>query len=309
MDIPNFINICIGLILVYLTLSLLASEIQEMVSSFLELRARNLKHGIKKLLDKDQEESSITEKLYKNSLISALDHKTFFGQRPWKEPIGPSFIPADMFSAALLEVLNLDDESTPLEKNSQDIPTNIKNLRLPSKLERDLIQLSIRAKSHNTQFKDELEKWFNDSMDRMSGAYKRDAKVWAILIGFLLAFFSNADTFYIINRLSKEKAINSSLVTYVKEAEETCKQNNDKSASCIIDNEKLSELVLPIGWSRSSASQLQGIKNIFLKIIGWLVSGIAISMGSSFWFDLLGKFLNVRYAGRKPKARKIRNSS
>ena len=35
-------------------------------------------------------------------------------------------------------------------------------------------------------------------------------------------------------------------------------------------------------------------------LLGWLVSGIAISMGAPFWFDLLGKIVNVRNSGGKP---------
>ena len=35
-------------------------------------------------------------------------------------------------------------------------------------------------------------------------------------------------------------------------------------------------------------------------LLGWLVSGIAISMGAPFWFDLLGKIINVRNSGGKP---------
>jgi hypothetical protein len=36
-------------------------------------------------------------------------------------------------------------------------------------------------------------------------------------------------------------------------------------------------------------------------IAGWFVSGFAISMGAPFWFDLLGKIMNVRNSGNKPK--------
>jgi hypothetical protein len=37
-----------------------------------------------------------------------------------------------------------------------------------------------------------------------------------------------------------------------------------------------------------------------IMLAGWLVSGIAISMGASFWFDLLSKVVNVRNAGKPP---------
>ena len=34
------------------------------------------------------------------------------------------------------------------------------------------------------------------------------------------------------------------------------------------------------------------------KFLGWSISAVAISMGAPFWFDLLGRFMNVRSAGK-----------
>jgi hypothetical protein len=36
------------------------------------------------------------------------------------------------------------------------------------------------------------------------------------------------------------------------------------------------------------------------KVLGWFVTGLALSLGAPFWFDLLGKFMNIRGAGPKP---------
>jgi hypothetical protein len=48
------------------------------------------------------------------------------------------------------------------------------------------------------------------------------------------------------------------------------------------------------------------IASIFLQrplvglryVLGWMITGIAISMGASFWFDLLSKLVNVRNTGK-----------
>lgn len=37
------------------------------------------------------------------------------------------------------------------------------------------------------------------------------------------------------------------------------------------------------------------------RLVGWVLSIIAISMGAPFWFDTLSKLMNVRNAGQKPK--------
>ncbi len=32
----------------------------------------------------------------------------------------------------------------------------------------------------------------------------------------------------------------------------------------------------------------------------WILTVLALSMGAPFWFDLLNKIMNVRYAGKSP---------
>lgn len=41
-------------------------------------------------------------------------------------------------------------------------------------------------------------------------------------------------------------------------------------------------------------------RTVWSIIIGWLIAAAFISFGAPFWFDLLGKFVNIRRAGIKP---------
>jgi hypothetical protein len=36
------------------------------------------------------------------------------------------------------------------------------------------------------------------------------------------------------------------------------------------------------------------------RLLGWFLTVLALSMGAPFWFDLLNKFMNVRYSGKSP---------
>jgi hypothetical protein len=54
------------------------------------------------------------------------------------------------------------------------------------------------------QFRGEVAVWFDRSMSRASGVYKRNAKGVAILIGLIIASSTNTDTFYIIGRLASD---------------------------------------------------------------------------------------------------------
>jgi hypothetical protein len=157
------------------------------------------------------------------------------------------------------------------------------------------------------QFKQELETWFDRSMDRASGVYKRNAKGVALLIGLLVAIFANADTFHLINRLSKDSTLRDSIT---QSASRLSPETNDLESVKQKVNQALEDISLPIGWNPSNLDQ-QAQESIgwpvkgwpfpvVRRILGWMLSGLAIAMGAPFWFELLGKFINVRNSGPKP---------
>ena len=55
---------------------------------------------------------------------------------------------------------------------------------------------------------------------------------------------------------------------------------------------------LPIGWS--AKAWVPDPVTWIERIIGWLITGLAVSLGAPFWFDLLNKFMNIRGTGEKP---------
>jgi hypothetical protein len=39
---------------------------------------------------------------------------------------------------------------------------------------------------------------------------------------------------------------------------------------------------------------------MILKVIGWLITALALSLGAPFWFQLLNRLVDLRGAGAKP---------
>ena len=70
---------------------------------------------------------------------------------------------------------------------------------------------------------------------------------------------------------------------------------------------------LPIGWdpktrSHWTPSAWQTEWSVWLMAIcGWLLTALAASLGAPFWFDLLGKAINMRMAGGTPQRSVQRN--
>ena len=161
--------------------------------------------------------------------------------------------------------------------------------------------------------KQEIENVFDNSMERASGVYKRNAKGVTILIGLFIAVAANVDTFSIVNRLSKDSQLRDTMISSINQF---LIQNGQKSATDLDSlrnqaNELLKDTSLPIGWTNANLEQQIGWTThqhrvfprtkLVRAIPGWILSGFAIAMGAPFWFDLLGKIMNVRNTGKPPK--------
>lgn len=148
MQLPPIVDITIGLLFIYLTLSLLASEIQELLATLLQWRAIHLKQSIAQLLSggsqstsdgsgrssgrpgDNQRAEALTEQLYNTPTINSLNQEArglvaiafrkifrvgcnLVGlnstQAFGQRTSGPSYIPAVSFADALLSSAKIPD--------------------------------------------------------------------------------------------------------------------------------------------------------------------------------------------------------
>lgn len=205
----------------------------------------------------------------------------------------------------------LDDNTSELYKTYEELSKDIEDSigKLPESVRVSLSALGRRAQvrakrvdQELQQFQKEIELWFDRSMDRASGVYKRNAKGVAFLIGLVLAFVTNVDTFHIVNRLSKDTSLRTAITQNAGSVAANCQT---EQLDCIRTQVNQALGSLPIGRSADNLLQQEEESKDWLvpylrRILGWIVSGIAISMGASFWFELLGKIMNVRNTGPKP---------
>ena len=386
MNLPVIFDIAIGLVFIYLTLSLIASEIQELISTVLQWRAKHLKQSIELLMAGGSQTGSeeiekaveLVKELYGDPIINTLNQqakdgiekgfrdvtKTIHSKVSKEKQSAPSYIPSETFAITLLETLKIPqlieyvkNPSTQNnlrmilstykelktginDKNSEsyqkiqaiygDIEQNqkFKNLvnslpeHVPDKLINSLTVIADRTrikiddlKEEANQFKKEVETWFDRSMDRSSGVYKRNAKGVAILIGIAIAILTNTDTFFLLNRLSRDSAIRSVITQRAIQQAESYPNDINVIRQAQQD---LSDASVPIGWQNinqqldleplntSQGNNVNAILRKIWKVIamlcGWVVSGLAIAMGAPFWFDVLNKVINVRNAGPKPES-------
>lgn len=171
----------------------------------------------------------------------------------------------DLFRNAAIRELSEEDYA--LYQDYQSYVEIEKGLtKLPAPVRESLAVLARRAQtrvkqteSDINQLREEVSLWFDRSMSRASGVYKRNAKGVAILIGITIASLINADTFHVFDRLSSDENLRqvitkrASDVVPVNGARPPLRQELDDIRNQT--NDALKNVALPISWNPANLSK------------------------------------------------------
>lgn len=403
------LEVTIGLVFIFLLYSLLATIFMEIAATFFGLRARNLRKAISRMLDDDQPPKNLgklkllqyfgllfkgflqflrpkhdasSNKLYEQPVIKLLSEGHFFSK--------PSYLKATQFSLALIMMLKEKGRGITTRDQLTTILNDPEDKVLGGTTKKHLRILWENANQNLEKFVNEIESWFDDTMERASSWYKRDSQAMLLAIGFVLAVAFNASTFDIIDVLSKDKDARAKLVQlaelYVHNNDSITQPNQSDSLKLdsllSIKRELQSDIneansLLGLGWdlpellnskmikeeewinyrqnpkygriqnirdvdgkirktdsifvalfpnisfarrftgvfvieegksankfvARRSASGIMLILQCLFSInfFGYLLTGLAVSLGAPFWFDLLNKIVSLRSSIRPKK--------
>ena len=129
-----------------------------------------------------------------------------------------------------------------------------------------------------------IEQWFNDAMERVSGWYKRKAQLILFGLALVVSFGLNADTIMTGNRLIRDTTLRASVIAAAQEITQKSQPDTvgGKPAGYKELNVQLQQLGLPIGWDRAAADRWfpKDRAGWLNKILGLLLTTIAVSLGS-----------------------------
>lgn len=324
LDFPA-LDVAIGVTFLYIILALVCSTVNEAISTGLGMRARFLQLGLLNLLSAAQkptpEGKAAMKRFYGHPLVQTLvrprrgpDPATDDPTEPskwWRKPPYPSYVPSRTFVAAITDLARDTKEwrdeageaeakaalermkaaSEELEKSIASIPN--------TRLAEALLAVYRSVGSDASKFHHAAEQWFDDSMERVSGWYKRRVQLFLFLISTLVVFALNADTLAAGRVLWRDDAVRAAVV---KKAEAAAAGTLDE-----VEVEKaVKQLDLPLGWELSPGDGPTEIPNdplsILAKLLGLLLTIGAVMLGAPFWFDLLSKIMRVRSTGAPPPA-------
>jgi len=227
------LEVVIGLIFIFLLLSLLATTVQELSASLISLRGRMLLKAIMKLLEVEnlagtEDEAKKKEVLesFKKKILASKVYQKYSSKFLWIKQI-PSYLSAEQVTGLIQELM---EENTTAEV-AQDTGTQERSLNAPQSptmlnvIQQDDLkkQLQVICGQDNynaflgtrsidgapededarmAKAKAGFKKNYDEIMDRATDWYKRSIQMRIVVIGLLIALAFDADTIKIYSNLT-----------------------------------------------------------------------------------------------------------
>ena len=223
-------DIVVGLVFIYLLYSLFATILSEIIATWLGLRARNLKEGIDRMLnDEDETKHSLAYRIIDSFKIlknpDNLRVQNFYNH-PEIKYLGstgvfkvPSSFKSISFSKTIIYLLSGEGaaDKTRIEHKlnrlfNQDETLTAEEHIFDKETAQYVMSLWHDSFGDVVKFRIKLEAWFDRTMEQATEWYKRKIQIVLLILGFCMAWFFNADTFTIISKLSTDKSARQQMV-------------------------------------------------------------------------------------------------
>ena len=239
--ITTIVGFAISMAFLFLMLSAACSATLEIIANLFSWRAKTLQNGLAGLLMS----SEFKEEVYKQPLIEGLCSPDRTGALTRR----PSYIPATTLALSILQTAQ--DHGMKLDGSiPEKPPTNSFE-----KTEKMLASLLRGCKDISEQRK-RIENWFNESMERVSGWYKRKSHAWIWIIGGILCLLLNADSITLSKRFWNDQTLRDAIATEATEFVKTTPKDQvvgDEKAELDVSLHRMNLLRehlpgVPLGW-------------------------------------------------------------
>ena len=326
----EWLDIAIGVVVVWFLFSLVVSAINEGLVRSMALRPKQLWQGLAQLVDGTENPTGIlsgllrlptwqgrpanshpgggsplVHKLYATNAIQGLEDRTLDVQKTRIH-----VIPSPVFAQSMMELALTSGEGSPLER-VQGFVDGLPEIPLKPQLQAILAT----AGGDVGKFQDGVERWFESQMSRLTGLYRSKVRIVVAVIGVAVSvggfgFGLRSDVLNLVSDLQHDQ----NLRTYVVQAA-TQVANTDlgKAGNCDVATAPdpaacqlkgvaaLKSVNLAFHDAAPPAKASMGERLGFLMpwrhvraVIGVLLTGIAISFGSSFWYSILKRLVGLR---------------
>ncbi len=281
----------IGLALMFFVIATASSAVVEFISRLFGKRSADLEKTIKHMLAGQGQGDADLEKawqLFSGTSVYAAAREGA-GKALLTQKRRPSYLSAKAFADATLEMIVEGDRLIGMDE-------------VPKNLRKRLDPLVRQTRGELVEIRAGLESWFDETMGRAEGAYKKWVTLLLFCVGLVFAIAGNAPTTTVADDLWHNSVVRQSVVDAAGQV-----AASGKAADELDDIAKataaMQEFSLPVGWNSQTRAEWTSGDWTWRQagtLAGWFLTALLVMLGGPFWFDLLSKFVSLRSSGSKP---------
>jgi hypothetical protein len=304
-QIGSILDVAIVLSVLFIALSCLCSFVNEQIAALLSLRGQKLFLGVLNLVGGT---TSLVEAIFAHPLLNASsnDQAGIYRKNAANRP---SYVDARNFSMAFWQSVLAGKAtaaagSAPVAQAAAAAPAIVTEPKafldalrqsaqvIPNdSLRASVSSLLITAGDDYEKLLKATDAWFNAQMDRVSGWYRRQTQYVLIGIAAIVVIGTGLDSIEVGKHLYATPIALSAAAASIQGAFPNGQADPAKlqaAYTTVLAGENMQQFMHPLFADFGS------------HYPGMIATLIALSLGTPFWFDALGKLVNVRMAGAKP---------
>ncbi len=296
MSFPQVAEVLIGLVLVYYVLGVVVSTITQIINESLETRGLALEQYLRQIAGDKVIDLTSLPQIQALRPIRYANWWNVFGAGTEQKRVEK--IPASTLVNAFFDLSGL---SCKPQFTADELIATL-NLLPDSDGKRAMIQWVQQGITDLDDLRGHASDYFSGLLAQAAATFKARARSLVIVLSLLLTLLLGTDTIQLARDLwtdSGLRALASAQANVV--ASQPNAQGNIPQAADLVNS--LSIYSLRLGWWQTGAvpaagsSAIQWVTFAVLKLLGLGITAVAVSQGSSFWYDLL-----KRLTGQQPPA-------
>ncbi len=291
MSLSQVLETALGLALIYYLLGLVVSWISKIVMDILETRGRALEGYLKRIVGGKSLGQLISMPQIRS--LAPLRYKGWLGVfTPGHKLVEKKVekIPVSNLLDAFFDLMQVDMAAT-----GEELAAAINKLPM-SEGKTEMLRLVNNGVTRVADLRAKMGQWFDGLMEQASEKFKALARRYVILFSLALTLLLGVDSIDLFKQLWSTPDLRA--IAAVKA--QAYIAHNGYAADTAPLMADLDELNIKIGWTSliknmpEPTDLVNFAKFWLLKAIGLLMTTIAVSQGSSFWYDILRKLTEAK---------------
>lgn len=288
MSLSLVLDVAVGLIVVYYLLGSIVSLITQLVNETLETRGRALEDRLLTLLG-DKKLGELVS-LPQMKALQPIRYKTLMSVvSSTTEAKKLEKIPVAMLVDGIFDIAELT-------KNGEAQAERLKEIvaQLPQSEIRDTLVTWMEQGIDNVKdLRLHAADYFSGVLEQAAAEFRSRARSIVIMLSIFITLLFGTDTLQLAQTIASAE-VHAAAMAQAQAIVQS--DGTETDLSSIVD--RLGEYSIRVGWWQTqqlpaaNASASAWIGFIVLKILGLGITAMAVSQGSSFWYDLLKKVVN-----------------